>query len=45
MTPLDALCALSFHDLLDVARARVLNRLADTELSAALAPPPAADQA
>ena len=37
MTPLDALCALPFHDLPDAARARVLNRLADTEIFVALA--------
>ena len=32
MTPLDSLCTAPFHELPDVARARVLNRLADTEL-------------
>ena len=40
MTPLDALCALPFHDLPDAARARVLNRLADTEIFVALARDP-----
>lgn len=40
MTPLDALCAVPFHDLPDAARARVLNRLADTEIFVALARDP-----
>ncbi len=44
MTPLDALCALPFHDLADAARARVLNRLADTEIFVALAGDPEGDR-
>lgn len=44
MTPLDALCALPFHDLPDAARARVLNRLADTEIFVALARDPEGDR-
>ena len=45
MTPLDALCEAPFHDLPDAARARVLNRLADTELFVALEADPAGDRA
>lgn len=45
MTPLDAACARPFHDLDGPARARVLQRLADTELFVALAAEPAADRA
>ena len=44
MTPLDALCAVPFHDLPDAARARVLNRLADTEIFIALDRDPEGDQ-
>lgn len=44
MTPLDTACARPFHDLDASARARVLQRLADTELFVALAAEPAADQ-
>lgn len=45
MTPLDALCKAPFHDLPDTMRARVLNRLADTELFVALEADPAGDRA
>ncbi|NHF71713.1 SseB family protein [Paracoccus xiamenensis] len=44
MTPLDALCVVPFHDLSDAARARVLNRLADTEIFVALAGDPEGDR-
>ena len=44
MTPLDALCAAPFHDLPDAARARALNRLADTEIFVALARDPEGDR-
>lgn len=45
MTPLDRLCTAPFHELSDAARARVLNRLADTELFVALDGDPAGDTA
>lgn len=45
MTPLDRLCPAPFHDLPDAARARVLNRLADTELFVALEGDPVGDRA
>ncbi|MDO5641255.1 MAG: hypothetical protein Q4G26_02535 [Paracoccus sp. (in: a-proteobacteria)] len=45
MTPLDQLCPAPFHDLPDAARARVMNRLADTELFVALDADPAGDTA
>ena len=45
MTPLDSLCTAPFHELPDVARARVLNRLADTELFVALDGDPVEDRA
>ncbi|MFD1797632.1 SseB family protein [Paracoccus aurantiacus] len=45
MTPLDALCETPFHELPDTARARVLNRLADTELFVALESDPVGDRA
>ncbi|SDE15004.1 hypothetical protein SAMN05421538_104163 [Paracoccus isoporae] len=44
MTPLDALCPAPFHTLPDADRARVLNRLADTELFVALAEEPRGDR-
>ncbi|MDO5605501.1 MAG: SseB family protein [Paracoccus sp. (in: a-proteobacteria)] len=44
MTPLDVLCPQPFHELPDAARARVLNRLADTELFVALASDPEAER-
>ncbi|MFV0293106.1 MAG: hypothetical protein ACK5II_07790 [Paracoccus sp. (in: a-proteobacteria)] len=44
MTPLDALCDSPFHELPDPVRARVLNRLADTELFVALAEEPVEDR-
>lgn len=44
MTPLDALCTAPFHELSDAARARVLNRLADTELFVALDGEPRGDR-
>ena len=44
MTPLDALCRVPVHELPDAARARVLNRLADTELFVALSAEPAGDK-
>lgn len=44
MTPLDALCEAPFHELPDAARARVLNRLADTEIVVALAAEPEGDR-
>ena len=45
MTPLDDLCPLPFHLADAPARARVLSRLADTELFAALVAEPAGDTA
>lgn len=45
MTPLDVLCEVPFHELPDAARARVLNRLADTELFIALEGDPTDDRA
>lgn len=45
MTPLDELCQIPFHQADAPARARVLSRLADTELFVALAGDPAEDQA
>ena len=45
MTPLDSLCPIPFHDAEPPARARVLSRLADTELFAALVEEPAGDRA
>ena len=44
MTPLDTLCPAPFHELSDAGRARVLNRLADTELFVALAAEPEGDR-
>ncbi|WBU62937.1 SseB family protein [Paracoccus aerodenitrificans] len=44
MTPLDALCEAPFHELSDAARARVLNRLADTEIFVALEAEPVEDR-
>lgn len=44
MTPLDSLCVAPFHELPDAARARVLNRLADTELFVALDGDPVEDR-
>ncbi len=45
MTPLDELCQTPFHHADAPARARILSRLADTELFAALAADPAGDRA
>ena len=45
MTPLDELCQIPFHEADAPARARILSRLADTELFAALLAEPAADMA
>ncbi|MFT4015110.1 MAG: SseB family protein [Paracoccus sp. (in: a-proteobacteria)] len=45
MTPLDMLCPTPFHEADAGARARVLSRLADTELFAALTQEPADDRA
>lgn len=45
MTLLDSLCTAPFHELPDAARARVLNRLADTELFVALDGDPVDDRA
>lgn len=45
MTLLDSLCTTPFHELPDAARARVLNRLADTELFVALEADPMDDRA
>ncbi len=45
MTPLDELCQVPFHDADAPARARILSRLADTELFAALLEEPADDRA
>lgn len=44
-TPLDALCAVPFHEAGDAARAAILRRLADTMLYAALTAEPAQDRA
>lgn len=44
MTPLDTLCPAPFHELPDAQRARVLNRLADTELFVALDADPVGDR-
>jgi hypothetical protein len=44
MTPLDALCQAPFHEADAPARARILSRLADTELFAALLSEPDADR-
>lgn len=44
-TPLDALCAIPFHDADAAARAAILRRLADTELHVALVAEPAGDNA
>lgn len=45
MTPLDQLCETPFHQADMASRARILSRLADTELFAALIHEPAGDQA
>ncbi|MDQ7263718.1 SseB family protein [Paracoccus sp. PS-1] len=45
MTPLDELCKVPFHEADAPARARILSRLADTELFAALVAEPAGDRA
>ncbi len=45
MTPLDALCPIPFHDAGPAQRARILSRLADTELFVALTHEPAGDRA
>lgn len=45
MTALDDLCATPFHEADDAARARILSRLADTELSVALVAEAAQDAA
>ncbi|MFV0408902.1 MAG: SseB family protein [Paracoccus sp. (in: a-proteobacteria)] len=45
MTPLDALCAMPFHELPGPERARVLGRLADTALFVALEGEPVGDKA
>ncbi|MDF3608448.1 hypothetical protein PE067_21260 [Paracoccus sp. DMF-8] len=45
MTALDDLCLTAFHDAPADLRARILSRLADTELFLALSTEPAADQA
>ncbi|WP_134681381.1 SseB family protein [Paracoccus ravus] len=45
MTPLDQLCATPFHEADAPRRARILSRLADTELFAALIEEPADDRA
>lgn len=44
MTALDDLCRIPFHDADGPARARILSRLADTELAVALAADPAGDR-
>ena len=44
MTPLDNLCPSPFHELPDAQRARVLNRLGDTELFVALDADPVGDR-
>ena len=43
MTPLDELCQIPFHEADAPARARILSRLADTELFAALLSEPVSD--
>lgn len=45
MTALDQLCPIPFHEAAPAARARILSRLADTELFAALIEEPAGDRA
>lgn len=45
MTPLDLLCPAPFHEAAPAQRARILSRLADTELFAALVGEPAGDRA
>ncbi|MDT1063353.1 SseB family protein [Paracoccus sp. CPCC 101403] len=45
MTPLDLLCPIPFHEADPARRARILSRLADTELFAALIEEPADDRA
>lgn len=45
MTPLDQLCPIPFHKANAAGRARILSRLADTELFAALIQEPADDRA
>lgn len=45
MTPLDELCQVPFHEADAPARARILSRLADSELFAALLAEPVADRA
>ncbi|MTH79333.1 SseB family protein [Paracoccus aestuariivivens] len=45
MTPLDLLCPIPFHEAMPAQRARILSRLADTELFAALVEEPAHDRA
>lgn len=45
MTPLDQLCQTAFHDADDATRARILQKLADTELFVALEAEPTGDQA
>ncbi|WP_323717595.1 SseB family protein [Paracoccus aminovorans] len=45
MTPLDELCQVPFHEAEAPARARILSRLADTELFVALLAEPVADKA
>lgn len=45
MTPLDLLCQTPFHEADTARRARILSRLADTELFAALTQEPAGDRA
>ncbi|SIQ47406.1 hypothetical protein SAMN05421641_10878 [Paracoccus thiocyanatus] len=45
MTPLDEICQVPFHQADAPARARILSRLADTELFAALLAEPAGDRA
>ncbi len=45
MSPLDQLCLIPFHDVDESGRARILSRLADTELFVALRAEPVADQA
>lgn len=44
-TDLDLLCAVPFHEADDAARARILSRLADTELHVALTGEPVEDRA
>lgn len=45
MTPLDLLCPVPFHDASPAQRARILSRLADSELFSALTEEPADDRA